>query len=121
MLQISQTENPMCSASIDQMRLRRATALPLDSQNFSSSGFQSEIQAGSFELIRIPLLNECAPPSSKSLSAGMGPFWGGPSGGSDAIAFDARSRSTQAIQASCQAGAREKLLQLKYVAEGAGT
>src|SRR5689334_3967876 len=52
MLQISQTENPMCSATIDQMRLRRAIDLPLEFQNASSSGFQSEIQVGSFELIR---------------------------------------------------------------------
>src|ERR1700688_5231225 len=44
MLQISQTENPRCSATIDQMRLRWAMALPLDFQNVSSSGFQSEIQ-----------------------------------------------------------------------------
>src|SRR5258708_26561105 len=46
MLQISQTENPMCSATIDQIRLRRATTLPLLFQNVSSSGFQSEIQVG---------------------------------------------------------------------------
>src|SRR5271155_632872 len=44
MLQISQTEKPICSATIDQMRLRRATNLPVVSQNFGSSGFQSEIQ-----------------------------------------------------------------------------
>src|SRR6516164_1095019 len=44
MLQISQIENPRCSAKIDQMRLRNATALPVDFQNFSSSGFHSEIQ-----------------------------------------------------------------------------
>jgi hypothetical protein len=30
--------------TIDQIRLRRATNLPLRFQNFSSSGFQSEIQ-----------------------------------------------------------------------------
>src|SRR5260370_2605096 len=46
MLQISQTENPMCSATIDQMRLRRAMTLPLVFQNVSSSGFHSEIQVG---------------------------------------------------------------------------
>src|SRR5262249_33980097 len=45
MLQSSQIENPRCSAKIDQIRLRRAMNLPRDSQNFSSSGFQSEIQA----------------------------------------------------------------------------
>src|ERR1700748_3066656 len=44
MLQISQTENPMFSATIDQIRLRRATNLPVEFQNFSSSGLQSEIQ-----------------------------------------------------------------------------
>src|SRR5262245_7948559 len=44
MLQSSQIENPRCSAKIDQMRLRRAMNLPVDSQNLSSSGFQSEIQ-----------------------------------------------------------------------------
>src|ERR1700685_732828 len=43
MLQISQTENPICSATIDQIRLRRATVLPLEFQNVSSSGFHSEI------------------------------------------------------------------------------
>src|SRR5436309_2752019 len=51
MLQISQTETPICSATIDQMRLRRAMTLPLVFQNVSSSGFQSEIQVGSFGLI----------------------------------------------------------------------
>src|SRR5580700_1445611 len=44
MLQIIQIEKPRCSAKIDQIRLRRAMNLPLDSQNFSSSGFHSEIQ-----------------------------------------------------------------------------
>src|SRR5579863_7793905 len=46
MLQISQTENPTCSATIDQIRLRRATTLPVEFQNVSSSGFHSEIQVG---------------------------------------------------------------------------
>src|SRR5437762_1414374 len=53
MLQSSQIEKPRCSAKIDQMRLRRAMALPLDCQNFSSSGFQSEIQAGLSSLINV--------------------------------------------------------------------
>src|SRR5580693_4435830 len=44
MLQTNQIEKPRCSAKIDQARLRRAMNLPLDSQNFASSGFQSEIQ-----------------------------------------------------------------------------
>src|SRR3954465_10024542 len=43
-LQISQTEKPRCSAKIDQIRLRLATALPPCSQNVSSSGRQSLIQ-----------------------------------------------------------------------------
>src|SRR5215510_9779995 len=46
MLQISQTEKPICSATIDQIRLRRATVLPVVFQNASSSGRQSEIQVG---------------------------------------------------------------------------
>src|SRR5579863_8845272 len=44
MLQISQIEKPRCSARIEKIRLRRAIALPLVSQNTASSGFQSEIQ-----------------------------------------------------------------------------
>jgi hypothetical protein len=45
MLQMSQIEKPRCSATIDQIRLRRAMNLPFCSQNFSSSGFHSDIQA----------------------------------------------------------------------------
>src|SRR5437763_10092762 len=45
MRQSSQIEKPRNSATTDQMRLRRAMYLPVDSQNFSFSGFQSEIQA----------------------------------------------------------------------------
>src|SRR6476646_4577075 len=48
MLQISPTEKPICSATIDQIRLRRATALPPAFQNASSSGRQSEIHVGLF-------------------------------------------------------------------------
>src|SRR5215471_11989037 len=44
MLQISQIEKPRCSARIDQKRFRLAMNFPFDSQNCSSSGFQSEIQ-----------------------------------------------------------------------------
>src|SRR5271155_193030 len=40
----------MCSATIDQIRLRRAVTLPLVSQKVVSSGFQSEIQVGSFDI-----------------------------------------------------------------------
>jgi hypothetical protein len=39
-----QIENPMCSEKIEKIRLRRATRLPDDSQNTSSSGRQSSIQ-----------------------------------------------------------------------------
>src|SRR5438445_8080747 len=59
MLQISQTEKPICSATIDQIKLRRAMNLPLEFQNLSSSGFQSEIQVvvrsliGRFPLVRM--------------------------------------------------------------------
>src|ERR1700755_975746 len=62
MLQISQTENPMCSATIDQIRLRRAMVLPVVFQNVSSSGFHSEIQ------VEFDLLTE------DSLSAAQCPF-----------------------------------------------
>src|SRR5277367_4117952 len=57
MLQISQTENPTFSATIDQIRLRRATVLPVEFQNVSSSGFHSEIQVGLFSRIsKVPFL-----------------------------------------------------------------
>src|SRR6266849_1503609 len=45
MLHISQMEKPRCSATIEKIRLRRAVVLPVDSQKFSSSGCQSDIQA----------------------------------------------------------------------------
>src|SRR5438270_997718 len=111
MLQISQTENPMCSATIDQMRLRRAMTLPLDSQNFSSSGFQSEIQAGSLELIRNSFAQRLCANVAGSLSAGMGARSGeGPVAvPMRMVDLDARLRSAQAIQASCQGGVREKI------------
>jgi hypothetical protein len=38
----------MFSATIDQIKLRRATNLPVEFQNVSSSGLQSEIQVGLF-------------------------------------------------------------------------
>src|SRR5215218_8805398 len=38
-----QTEKPMCSEKIEKKRFRRATALPVDSQNSGSSGRQSSI------------------------------------------------------------------------------
>ena len=39
-----QIEKPMCSEKIEKNRLRRATFLPVDSQNWGSSGRQSSIQ-----------------------------------------------------------------------------
>src|ERR671916_85907 len=44
MLNNCQTENPKNSAKIEKTRLRRATYLPLLSQNALSSGFQLSIQ-----------------------------------------------------------------------------
>src|SRR5580700_6067255 len=57
MLQISQTEKPICSAIIDQMRLRRATNLPVEFQNFSFSGSQSEIHVV-FGLLIVDFLSD---------------------------------------------------------------
>src|SRR5437764_13542680 len=51
MLQTSQIEKPRCSATTDQMRLRSATCLPVDSQNFLFSGSHSEMQVWSRLLI----------------------------------------------------------------------
>src|SRR6185312_5337808 len=66
--QIAQTENPMCSAMIDQIRLRRATNLPLDSQNVSSSGFQSEIQLSEIEVgFGSPITNVLSQASVRAL------------------------------------------------------
>ena len=45
MLHSSHTENPMCSAKIDQIRLRLAVGLPTVPQNSGSSGRQSSIQS----------------------------------------------------------------------------
>ncbi len=42
--QMLQMEKPMCSDRIEKIRLRRATCLPLDSQNSSFSGSQPSIQ-----------------------------------------------------------------------------
>src|SRR5579862_7194440 len=42
-LQTIQIEKPIFSATMDQSRLRRATRLPVRSQNVSSSGFHSVI------------------------------------------------------------------------------
>src|SRR5215510_211846 len=54
MLQISQIEKPRCSARMDQKRLRLATNFPFDSQNCSSSGFQSVIQVDRGSLMGAP-------------------------------------------------------------------
>jgi hypothetical protein len=62
MLQSSQIEKPRCSANIDQMRLRWAMDLPVDLQNFSSSGFHSEIQVGFRFLISVFLSGWDKPP-----------------------------------------------------------
>jgi hypothetical protein len=73
MLQINQTEKPTCSATIDQIRLRRAMTLPLVSQNDSSSGRQSEIQVASRLLIvRCPLSIEMVANGRKARSDGAG-------------------------------------------------
>src|SRR5579862_727096 len=52
MLQISQIEKPRCSATIDQIRLRRAMNLPVEFQKSGSSGRQSDIQLEVRVLIR---------------------------------------------------------------------
>lgn len=44
MLHSIHTLNPTCSAKIEKIRLRRAVALPVVSQNSGSSGRQSSIQ-----------------------------------------------------------------------------
>src|SRR6516162_4437718 len=117
MLQISQTENPMCSATIDQIRLRRAMNLPLEFQNVTFSGFQSEIQVGSLELIsRFPYFERRAGRHGCAL-AGHGiafreRLFPGIAVGTDDLfsmdGFDGVART--AIQASCQArSARKKL------------
>src|SRR5580704_13371365 len=70
MLQISQTENPIFSATIDQIRLRRAMNLPLEFQNFSFSGFQSEIQLVARSLIEgVPWFESSLRPPRRVLCA----------------------------------------------------
>src|SRR5258707_7866486 len=61
MLQVSQIEKPICSATIDQIKLRRAMNLPLEFQNLSSSGFQSEIQLVVRSFIGVVPWFECSP------------------------------------------------------------
>src|SRR5277367_4667445 len=75
MLQISQTEKPMCSARIDQIRLRRAITFPLASQNASSSGVQSEIQVASRLLIaRWPFRSKWLPTAASLEVAAAAPL-----------------------------------------------
>src|SRR5262245_60924875 len=59
MLQTSQIEKPRCSATIDQMRLRRATACPLDFQYVSFSGSQSEIHVDDLLLKNLVMVLSC--------------------------------------------------------------
>src|ERR1700733_3232164 len=114
MLQISQTENPMCSATIDQMRLRRAMTLPLVFQNVSSSGFQSEIQVG-FGVLIGNFLSERVWHRHRGIALeGTEARSGRPQSGgvtSRMIGFDGRHqwRQHQAIQASCQTAEMQNL------------
>src|SRR5215510_9303257 len=120
MLQISQIEKPRCSATIDQMRLRRAMNLPLDSQYFSFSGSQSEIQVVFRSLMRdFPFWND-----ARSSRAAVGQKKGRPQRRSKAsfraAALPVRSisptrvpstvtdRNCSALQALCQLRLRDK-------------
>jgi hypothetical protein len=78
MLQISQTENPTFSATIDQIRLRRATNLPVEFQNVSSSGFHSEIQIGLFSRMTDSFLGD-HPSRATGVQARSDVRWGSPS------------------------------------------
>src|ERR1700738_837468 len=106
MLQISQTENPICSATIDQMRLRRAMTLPLEFQNVSSSGFHSEIQVGSCVLIGVFL--STVRPCCLAARSGEAPVWRCHNS-DDWFRGTASMASALAIQASCQAAAAQKI------------
>jgi hypothetical protein len=115
--QISQTENPMFSATIDQIKLRRATNLPVEFQNVSSSGLQSEIQIvlfGFCSLTQISFLRSMAARQTPerqtaAMTTGRaGARRGDPSPTDVAdrmIGFrtTASMASASAIQASCQA------------------
>src|ERR1700761_3454824 len=92
----------MFSATIDQIRLRRAMNLPLDSQNFWSSGFQSEIQVGFCSLIRRVPFNRALPRTgARSREA----RFGGGQNSDDCFRATASVASAIAIQALCQAPA----------------
>src|SRR5215471_914977 len=71
MLQMSQIEKPRCSATIDQMRFRWAMNLPVDFQNVSSSGFQSEIQVGLRLLISMFLSGWGTPLRGQAVAGGV--------------------------------------------------
>jgi len=121
MLQISQTENPICSATIDQIRLRRATTLPLefrtshlpDSNPKSRSGLVCSLDV-SFQL------------SSGPCSRHGGALWGGPSPAVSQILMigfrrTATMASRKAFQASCQAGVRQNDRCFNKIAEWPAT
>src|SRR5260370_25785383 len=73
MLQTSQSEKPRCSAKSDQISLRRAMNLPLDSQNFASSGFQSEIQVELSLLMRVVSFRSSWVQTASRALRGLGP------------------------------------------------
>src|ERR1700722_10888987 len=125
MLQISQTENPICSATIDQMRLRRATTLPVLFQKVSSSGFHSEIQVGFCLLIKDFLSErhrrgyrgialegiEARSGEAPVLAVCKSDGW---------FRWTAAMASAPAIQALCQAAATRKISILQNVIDEAG-
>src|SRR5579864_5146829 len=103
----------MCSATIDQIRLRRATTLPVAFQNVSSSGFQSEIQVGLLRIGKTSFLNRThrrTPLSAKGRTPGKPPVRRSHDSDDD---FDRRRRWRQreTIQASCQ----PDMAQITYV------
>src|SRR5215475_10351250 len=106
--QIAQTENPICSATIDQIRLRRATNWPLASQNFVSSGFQSEIQVGFWSLIKFPFngRHQRALGRAPNLAVKNSDDW---------LPGTASMASSLAIQASCQLEGHLKGSQVQLV------
>src|SRR6185437_6271692 len=122
MLQISQTENPTCSATIDQIRLRRATTLPVEFQNVSSSGFHSEIQLRFCSLTEIPFCVSDRRPVEVNETACEG-HGGAPTGepiGESAnsdnwFRWTAAMASAPTIQASCQAATTQKEYELHDV------
>src|ERR1700722_3654088 len=112
MLQISQTENPICSATIDQMRLRRAITLPFEFQNVSSSGFHSEIQAGSLLIRDFPFSTVAASARRTEARSGEAPVRRCQNS-NDWFPRTASMASALAIQASCQATAMQKVIILE--------